>query len=214
MNPKVDEYLSKVRKWRDELETLRMILLDCQLTEEYKWSQPCYVYNKSNIVLLTSFREYCTLAFFKGSLLKDTDKIFVKPGENSQSVRQIRFTSVKDILKKEAILKAYIFEACEVEEEGLKVKLKDVSEYKIPEEFQSRLNKDASLKTAFKSLTPGRQKAYLLYFSEPKQSKTRESRIDKYVSRISSGIGINDCICGLSKRHPTCDGSHKLMQKD
>ena len=196
MNPKVDFYFSKAKKWKKELEQLRMIVLDCGLTEELKWGVPCYTFQKSNIVLIHVFKEYCALLFFKGALLKNANNILIQQTENVQAARQIRFTTanggIQEIVKMKAILKAYIHEAIEVEKAGLKVPLKKTKEFSIPEEFQKKLNKTPALKTAFKALTPGRQRGYLLYFSQPKQSKTRESRIEKYTQQILNGKGLND----------------------
>ena len=191
MNPKVDEHLSKAKKWREESQELRRIILDCQLTEELKWGQPCYTFQNKNIVLIGKFKEYCSLLFFKGALLKDAHGILKKPGEHTQAGRLIKLTSVQEIVKMEAILKAYIHEAIEVEKSGLKVKLKKHSEYKFPEELQNKLDEIPALKTAFQALTPGRQKAYILYFSAPKQSKTRVSRIEKCTQQILEGKGLN-----------------------
>jgi uncharacterized protein YdeI (YjbR/CyaY-like superfamily) len=191
MNPKVDFYFSKAR-WQKELEQLRKIVLDCGLTEELKWGCPCYLFQKNNIVLIHVFKEYSALLFFKGALLNDANGILVQQTQHVQAARQIRFTNVKEIVKLKTILKAYIYEAIEVERAGLKVKLKKTSEYKIPEEFQKKLNKTPALKTAFYALTPGRQRAYLLHFSAPKQSKTRESRIEKCMPQILNGKGLND----------------------
>jgi uncharacterized protein YdeI (YjbR/CyaY-like superfamily) len=192
MNPKADEYFNKAMKWQEESEKLRMIALECHLTEELKWGKPCYMFNNSNIVLIQGFKEYCALLFFKGALLKDPKGILYKIGENTQAARQMRFTNVKEIVKMEAILKRYIFEAIEIEKSGLKVNLKKTSEYTIPEEFQNKLDKNPALKTAFNALTPGRQRAYIFYFSSPKQSKTRESRIEKHIQQILAGKGLND----------------------
>jgi uncharacterized protein YdeI (YjbR/CyaY-like superfamily) len=197
MNPKVDFYFSKTKKWQKELEQLRMIVLDpiaigCGLTEELKWGVPCYTFQKSNIVLIHVFKEYCALLFFKGALLKDNHGILIQQTENVQAGRQVRFTNVREIAKLEPILKAYIYEAIKVEEAGLKVNFKKVTEFKIPEEFQNKLDKIPALKTAFDALTPGRQRAYILYFSAPKQSKTRESRIEKCMQQILKGKGLND----------------------
>ena len=192
MNPKVDVYLSKAKKWQEELEKLRMIILDCQLTEELKWGKPCYTFQKSNIVLIHGFKEYCALLFFKGALLKDANGILIKQTENVQAARQIRFTNVREIVEMEPILKAYIHEAIEVEKAGLKVNFKKTSEFIIPEEFQNKLDEIPALKTAFDALTPGRQRAYILYFSAPKQSKTRESRVEKCMQQILNGKGLND----------------------
>lgn len=192
MNSKVDEYLSKAKKWREEMEQLRTIALDCQLTEELKWGQPCYTLGKSNIVLIHAFKEYCALLFFKGALLKDAKGILVQQTENVQAARQLRFTSVKEIEKLKTTIKAYIKEAINVEKEGLKVDFKKTDEFSVPEEFQHTLKKNVALKKAFEALTPGRQRAYLLHFSSAKQSKTRESRIEKCIPQILSGKGLND----------------------
>jgi len=192
MNPKVDFYFSKAKKWQEELEKLRTIVLDCGLTEELKWGVPCYTFQKSNIVLVHVFKEYCALLFFKGALLNDANGILVQQTKNVQAARQIRFTSVREIVKLKPILKAYIHEAIEVEKAGLKVPLKKTREFNIPAEFQNKLNQDAALKKAFKALTPGRQRGYLLYFSAPRQSKTRDSRVEKYVQQILNGKGLND----------------------
>src|SRR5437870_3147213 len=191
-NPKVDRYLRKAKKWQKELAKLRMIILDSQLTEELKWGCPCYTFQKENIVLIHGFKEYCALLFFKGALLKDADGILIQQTENVQAARQIRFTHVREIVHMEPILKAYIKEAIEVEKAGLKVKLKKTSDFKTPEEFQNKLDAIPALKTAFDALTPGRQRAYLFYFSQPKQSKTRESRVEKCVPQILNGEGLND----------------------
>jgi len=192
MNPKVDFYFSKAKKWQEEFEKLRMVILDCGLTEELKWGCPCYTFEKSNIVLIHGFKEYCALLFFKGALLNDANGILIQQTENVQAARQIRFTNVREIVKMKPILKAYIYEAIEVEKAGLKVNLKKTTEFKIPEEFQNKLDEIPSLKTAFYALTPGRQRAYILYFSQPKQSKTRESRVGKCMQQILNGKGLDD----------------------
>jgi uncharacterized protein YdeI (YjbR/CyaY-like superfamily) len=192
MNPKVEFYFRKAKKWQEEIEKLRTIMLDCGLTEELKWGCPCYTFQKSNIVLIHVFKEYCALLFFKGALLKDAKGILVQQTKNVQAARQIRFTSVPEIVKLKAVLKAYIFEAIEVEKAGLKFNFKKTAQFKIPEEFQKKLADIPGLKTAFKALTPGRQRAYLLYFSTPKQSKTRESRVEKSAQQILNGRGLND----------------------
>ena len=192
MNPKVDVFLRKAKKWQEEMAKLRRIILDCGLTEELKWGKPCYTFQKSNIVIIQGFKEHCALLFFKGALLNDANGILIKPGENTQAGRQIRFTTVREVVEMEPILKAYIHEAIEVEKAGLKVNLKKTSEFTIPEEFQSKLDEIPALKTAFDALTPGRQRAYILYFSAPKQSKTRESRVERYMQRILDGKGLND----------------------
>ena len=212
MDPKIDEYFEKLQKWQLELQTLREILNDCMLAETYKWKHPCYTYKNNNIVIIGGFKEYCTINFFKGVLLKDSEKILTKPGENSQSSRIIPFTNVEDIKKLTPIIKSYIFEAIEIEKAGLTVQTKSISDYKIPDELTQKFTENLDFETAFKALTPGRQKGYLLYFSQPKQSKTKISRIEKYTNRILKGKGLNDCICGFSKRMPTCDGSHKYIK--
>ena len=213
MNPKVDEFISKAQKWQEEVEILRMILLDCQLTEELKWGTPCYTFQNSNIVLIHTFKEYCALGFFNGALLSDTEGIMVKPGENTQSGRQIRFTNKGEIAKMEPILKAYLFEAIEVEKVGLKAEVKKSIDLVFPDELKTKFDSNAAFKTAFEALTPGRQRAYVIYFSDSKQSKTREARIEKYIQQILNGKGFNDCTCGLSQKMPSCDGSHKLLKK-
>lgn len=190
MNPKVDFYFNKAKKWQEELKKLRTITLDCHLVEELKWGVPCYTFEKSNIVLIHSFKDYCAFLFFKGSLLKDSKGILIQQTENVQAARQVRFTSIKEITRLEKTLKAYIYEAVEVEEKGLKVPMKKTKEFDVPEEFQNKLDEIPALKTAFKSLTPGRQRGYLLYFSSAKQSKTRESRVEKCMKQILNGKGL------------------------
>ncbi|MGB3784737.1 YdeI/OmpD-associated family protein [Priestia megaterium] len=192
MNPKVDEFLTKAKKWKEEYETLRKIVLDCELTEDFKWMNPCYTFEKKNIVLIHGFKEYCALLFPKGSLLQDSHGILIQQTENVQGARQIRFTNVQEIAEKEAILKAYIDEAIEVEKAGLKVKAKKPEELIIPDELQHKFDEIPALKDAFTTLTPGRQRAYILYFSAAKQSKTRESRIEKCIPNILNGKGLND----------------------
>ena len=192
MNPKVDWFFNKGTKWQKEYEKLRTIILDCGLNEELKWGCPCYTFEKRNIVLIHGFKEYCALLFFKGALLNDTNGILIQQTENVQSARQIRLTTIREIVNMEKNLKAYVYEAIEVERAGLKVKLKKTSEYKIPEEFQKKLNKSSALKIAFDALTPGRQRAYIFYFSQPKLSKTREARVEKYMKQILSGKGLDD----------------------
>jgi uncharacterized protein YdeI (YjbR/CyaY-like superfamily) len=192
MNPKVDWYFNKAKTWQEEIEKLRTIVLDCGLTEELKWGCPCYTFQKSNIVLIHVFKEYCALLFFKGALLDDADGTLIQQTKNVQAARQIRFTTVRQIVKMKSILKAYIYEAIEVEKAGLKVKFKKTTEFKMPEEFKKKLDKIPALKTAFYTLTPGRQRAYILYFSQPKQSKNRESRVEKCMQQILNGKGLND----------------------
>jgi len=192
MNPKVDFYFDKADTWQKELEQLRTIVLECGLTEELKWGTPCYTFQKNNIVLLHVFKEYCAVLFFKGALLHNTNGILIQQTKNTQAARQIRFTSVQQITEQKTILKAYIYEAIEVENAGLEVRFKKTDEFTVPDEFQQKLNEMPALKTAFEALTPGRQRAYLLYFAAPKQSKTRESRIEKYTSQILEGKGLKD----------------------
>jgi uncharacterized protein YdeI (YjbR/CyaY-like superfamily) len=187
MNHKVDFYFSKAKNWQEEIKKLRMIILDCQLTEELKWGVPCYTFQKTNIVLIHVFKEYCALLFFKGALLNDAEDILIQQTKNVQAARQIRFTNVREIVKMQTILKAYIYEAIEVEKAGLKVNFKKTSEFSIPEEFQNKLDKTPLLKAAFDALTPGRQRAYIFYFSAPKLSKTRESRVEKCMKQILNG---------------------------
>jgi len=192
MNPKVNVILSKTEKWREEFEALRAIVLECGLTEELKWGQPCYTFHKSNIVLIHGFKDYCALLFFKGALLSNADGLLIQQTDNVQSARQIRFTSTKEILQVKQGIKSYIFEAIEVEKAGLKVEMKKTSDFEVAEEFQQKLDELPALKTAFEALTPGRQRAYLFYFSDAKQSKTRAARVEKYIPHILNGKGIND----------------------
>jgi uncharacterized protein YdeI (YjbR/CyaY-like superfamily) len=192
MNPKVDAFLIKANKWRQEFKRLRALILDCGLTEELKWGQPCYTFQKSNVALMHGFKEYCALLFFKGALLNDSNGILIQQTGNVQAGRQIRFTDVREITGMAPILKAYIKEAVEVEKAGLKVNFKKTSEFTIPEEYQNKLDELPALKTAFDSLTPGRQRAYILHLSGAKQSKTRMSRIEKFIQKILNGKGLND----------------------
>jgi uncharacterized protein YdeI (YjbR/CyaY-like superfamily) len=192
MNPKVDWFFDKATKWQKEYEKLRTLILDCGLTEELKWGCPCYTFDNRNIVLIHGFKEYCALLLFKGALLADANGILIQQTENVQSARQIRFTSVQQIVKMERIVKAYIYEAIEVERAGLQVKLKKTRDFKIPEEFQNKLDKMPTLKTAFDKLTPGRQRSYIFHFSQPKQSKTRAARVEKYLKQILKGKGLDD----------------------
>jgi uncharacterized protein YdeI (YjbR/CyaY-like superfamily) len=192
MNPKVDFFFDKAKKWREEFEKLRTIILDCGLTEELRWGKPCYTFQNSNIVLIHGFKEYCALLFMKGALLKDPKGILIQQTENVQAARQIRFTNVREIVKMVPILKAYIREAVGVEKAGLEVNYKKTAEFKVPEEFKNKLDENPALNAAFKALTPGRQRGYLLYFSGAKQSKTRESRVEKCVPQILKGKGLDD----------------------
>jgi uncharacterized protein YdeI (YjbR/CyaY-like superfamily) len=211
MNPSVDEFLEKIDKWQSELSLVRNILLDCQLVETIKWGQPCYMLNKTNVVILANFKESCAVSFLKGALLSDSENLLVKPGENSQSGRFLRFKSEEEIRALEPIIKSYIFEAIEIEKAGLKIPQRAVDSEPIPSELLQRFEENPALKNAFESLTPGRQRAYNMFFTAAKQSATRLSRIDSYTDRILNKKGMNDCVCGLSKRMPGCDGSHKQL---
>ncbi|OPC25350.1 hypothetical protein BAX95_00100 [Elizabethkingia meningoseptica] len=192
MNPKTDLFFDQSEKWQKEFEKLRAIILDTGLDEELKWGCPCYTYHGRNIVLIHGFKEYCAILFFKGALLNDTGKILIQQSENVQAARQIRFTNQEEISKLEKEIKLYVYEALEVEKSGVKVPMKTTKEFEIAEEFQHKLNTDTVLKEAFEALTPGRQRAYLLYFSSAKQPKTRESRIEKCIPQILTGKGLND----------------------
>ena len=192
MNPKVDIYISKNDRWQEEMIKLRQIMLDCDLIEELKWGVPCYMYGKSNVAILHGFKEYCAILFVKGALLQDADGILIRQSENVQAGRQVRFSHVSQIVALETTLNAYVYEAIVIEKEGLKVSMKKSSDYAVPEEFQNQLNESATLRTAFEALTPGRQRAYLLYFGAPKQSKTREARVEKCIAQILDGKGLND----------------------
>jgi len=192
MNIMDEKYLKRAPKWREEFKKLSLIVLDCGLNEEMKWGWPCYSLQKKNIVLIHGFKEYCALLFFKGSLLQDANGILIQQTEHVQAARQVRFTNVQEIIALEPILKAHVYEAIEVEKAGLKVDLKKTSDFNIPEEFQKKLDEFPGLKTAFSALTPGRQRAYLFHFSQPKQSKTRESRVEKCMQQILNGKGLND----------------------
>ncbi|WP_080238177.1 YdeI/OmpD-associated family protein [Spirosoma rigui] len=191
-NPVVDFYFNKAEKWQNELALLRTLVLDCGLAEELKWGVPCYTYQHGNVLLIHTFKEYCAILFIKGALLQDTDRMLVQQTENVQAGRQIRFTSAEQLLDRKSTVKAYIFEAIEVEKAGLKVELKKAIDFPIPEELQRRLDEDPALKTAFGALTPGRQRAYILYINKPKQAATRTSRVEKCVPQILIGKGLTD----------------------
>src|ERR1700757_4819172 len=191
-NPKVDAFIANTKNWQAEFKRLRAILLESELTEDFKWSQPCYTFQGKNVVVIGALKESCALAFFKGVLLKDPHGVLTRPGQHSQSTRWFKFASVREIAEMKSVVKAYIREAIEVEKAGLKVKLKKTSDLKFPEEFQTMLDEFPDLKTAFEALTPGRQRAYIYHFSAPKQSKTRESRVRKYMPHILKGKGLLD----------------------
>jgi uncharacterized protein YdeI (YjbR/CyaY-like superfamily) len=211
MNPKLDFFFEKATKWQEELLKLREIVLDCGLAEELKWGQPCYTLNNTNVIMLGGFKDYCFISFLKGVLLHDSENMLQKPGENTQSGRIIPFIDIQTIIDMKQTLKAYIYEAIEVEKAGLKVASNSKGELVFPDELLQKFESDPTFKVAFEALTPGRQRAYNIYFSGAKQSKSRVSRIESYVQRILSGKGFNDCTCGLSKRLPNCDGSHKYI---
>lgn len=214
-NPQVDEYFRQANQWQEELHELRAIALDSalngDLTEELKWRAPCYTHGGSNIAMIGGFKDYCCLSFFKGALLKDPKGILVKQGENSRSARIVKFTSAKEVTKLAATLKRYLREAIEVEKAGLKVEPAAAEELDIPAELEAAWDDDHVFEKAFKSLTPGRQRAYVMHFAAAKQSKTRTARIDSYRERILDGKGMNDCVCGHTKKPPGCDGSHKFV---
>lgn len=210
MNGKVEEYFEGLEKWRDELVGLRRIVTGCGLVEELKWGAPCYSFEGRNVVILGGLKGACVMSFLKGTLLADLKGILRKPGENSQAARVVKFTSIREILGMEGDLKAYVYEAMEIEKAGLKVAFKDPADFILVDELQEKLENDPKLKAAFEALTPGRRRAYNMHFSSAKQSATRVSRIEKYVARILCGKGLNDCTCGFSKRMPACDGSHKF----
>tara|TARA_R110002049_G_scaffold304949_2_gene500730 strand:+ start:2427 stop:3059 length:633 start_codon:yes stop_codon:yes gene_type:complete len=210
MNPKVDQYLFSITTWKKELEALRSILLDCGLTEEFKWKQPCYTHQDKNIVILANFKNHCAIGFFKGAYLADEKKLLTKPGEHSQEGRQFRFTSIIEITRLEATIKSYLFEAIEVEKAG--IKNSTPPDLAPPREVQDFFDEHPKIEEAFKALTPGRQRAYNIFFIAAKQSSTRLKRVEKYADQILNGFGLNDCTCGMSKRMPGCDGSHKYLK--
>lgn len=212
MNSTADNYFLDAPKWQEELKHLRKIALSTQLAETIKWGVPCYVFGESNIILLGAFKAFCSISFFKGSLLQDPNGILSKPGENSQSVRMLKFTDLDQIRQLAPLIKAYIVEAIEIEKAGLKPALEKSVDLEFPEELLQILDKDAAFKAAFTALTPGRQRGYNLFFTAAKQPATRITRIEKYRQQILDGKGINDCTCGLSKKMPSCDGSHKALR--
>lgn len=213
MNPNVDDFLQREERWKNELSLLRSILLDCMLTEAFKWKQPCYTFQQKNVAILGGFKEFCVLSFFKGALLSDTDNLLEKQGENTQSGRIMRFTNVEQISAVEASIRSYIFEAIEIERAGLKLPERAPEDLIFVDELLEKLDANPTLKKAFYALTPGRQRAYNMFIASSKQANTRYARIDKYTTRILDGKGINDCICGLSKKMPGCDGSHKILKE-
>lgn len=212
MIAEVDEYIAANDKWKAEMKALRSILLDCQLTETFKWRTPCYTFDNKNMVLMGSFKDHCTISFVKGVLLNDSENILIKPGENSNSVRVIRFANVAKIAKLAPILKAYIFEAIEVEKSGINVDTSYRDEVDFAEELMMKLDENPAIKNAFEALTPGRQRGYNIFFTGAKQAKTRMARVEKYIPWILAGKGMNDCICGRTKKSPNCDGSHNDIE--
>lgn len=213
MNEQVNKYINRLEKWQAELTELRKIILDSGLQEDYKWMHPSYSENGKNIILINKFKDYCAILFHKGALLKDKENILIQQTENTQSARQIRFTDLTEIQELEPIIKEYIKEAVKVERSGIKVQKKKTSDFEIPIELELKFEENTGFEKAFKNLTAGRQRGYLLHFAKPKQSKTRISRIENSIVRIFDGYGLTDCTCGLSKRKPNCDGSHKQLEK-
>jgi uncharacterized protein YdeI (YjbR/CyaY-like superfamily) len=213
MNAEVDKYLDQLKKWQQEVTRLREIIIDCGLNEEFKWMHPCYDYKGSNIVLIHEFKDYCAILFHKGALLSDEKDILVQQTKNTQSARQIRFKNLAEIEGLETSIREYIYEAIEVEKAGLKVEKKKTSDFEVVEELEMKFQENTDFAKAFKNLSGGRQRGYLLHFSQAIQSATRRSRIEKNSERIMQGYGLNDCICGLSKRKPNCDGSHRQLEK-
>ncbi len=213
MNPLVDDFIANAKKWQDEMALLRTYILNTGLTEELKWKQPCYTLNNKNILIISAFKEHCVVSFLKGVLLQDDHKLLTLPGENSQSVMFLKFTSLAQIKKAKATIIAYVYEAIEIEKAGLKPITKDNNSLFLVAELQNKLNNNTTLKKAFLALTPGKQRAYNMFFLAAKQVATREQRIAKSIPNILNGKGLNDCTCGLSQRMPSCDGSHKFLNK-
>ncbi|MCF8262362.1 MAG: DUF1801 domain-containing protein [Melioribacteraceae bacterium] len=213
MNEDVNKYINGLEKWKAELTKLRGIILESGLKEEFKWMHPCYTDNGKNIVLIHEFKDYCAILFHKGALLKDPENLLIQQTENVQSARQIRFTELHEIEELEATLKNYIQEAIGIEKSGKKVEKKKTTDFEIPEELEQKFKENPDFEKAFKNLTAGRQRGYLLHFAKPKQSRTITSTIEKNMQKIMDGYGLNDCVCGLSRRKPNCDGSHKQLEK-
>ena len=211
MNPQVDDLIANAKMWQIEMAALRAIALDCMLDEASKWKQACYTYQGANVLIISGFKDSCFISFLKGTLLQDAEGLLVKPGENSQSAMMMKFTNIDQINSLKDTITAYIYEAIEIEKAGLKVDRVQSKDLMYCDEFASILEKNLAFKTAFEALTPGRQRAYNIFFSAAKQSATKISRIEKNIPRILNGIGLNDCTCGLSKRMPTCDGSHRNL---
>lgn len=212
MKSAAEQYIEKAKKWQEEMSLLRGILLECALVEVIKWGKPCYTINDKNIVIIQDFKQHCDLGFFNGASLTDLKQLLVKAGENTQSSRQLRFENIDDIKKKRALIKAYVKEAIENEKKGIKILEEHIPTIEPVVELENLFKKNKAFEKAFKKLTPGRQRAYLMFFSAAKQADTRINRIEKFIPRILDGKGMNDCTCGLSKRMPNCDGSHKLLK--
>lgn len=212
MKSPVEQYIQKAKNWQEEMTLLRSILLECNLTEVIKWGKPCYTLNDKNIVIIQDFKNHCDLGFFNGASLTDLKQLLVKAGEHTQSGRQLRFDDLEDIKKKRALIKAYVKEAIENEKKGIKITVEDIPAIEQVVELTTIFKKNKAFEKAFNKLTPGRQRAYNMFFAAAKQSETRISRIEKFIPRILDGKGMTDCTCGLSKRMPTCDGSHKYLK--
>jgi len=212
MKSGVEQFIQNAKNWQPEMTLLRSILLECPLTEVIKWGMPCYIFNEKNIVIIQNFKNHCDLGFFNGASLTDLKQLLVKAGEHTQSGRQLRFEDLEDIKKKRTLIKAYIKEAIEIEKKGIKIVVEDIPSIELVVELNTFFKKNKPFEKAFNKLTPGRQRAYLMFFAAAKQSETRISRIEKFIPRILDGKGMNDCTCGLSKRMPNCDGSHKLLK--
>jgi len=212
MKSPVEQYIQKAKNWQEEMTLLRSILLECNLTEVIKWGKPCYTLNDKNIVIIQDFKNHCDLGFFNGASLTDLKQLLIKPGVHTQSARQFRFDDLEDIKKKRALIKAYVKEAIENEKKGIKITVEDIPAIEQVVELTTIFKKNKAFEKAFNKLTPGRQRAYNMFFAAAKQSETRISRIEKFIPRILDGKGMTDCTCGLSKRMPTCDGSHKYLK--
>ena len=214
MNPKVDHFLKNLTQWKEELTLLRSLILTCGLTEDFKWRHPCYTHQNKNIVLIHGFKEYCALLFLKGDLLTDPEHILIRQTENVQLGRQLRFSNISEIQALQDTIKKYVQEAIEIEQTGVQVTTKKTSEFEVPLELLEKFEQHPEFEKAFKNLTEGRQRGYLLHFGQAKQASTRTARIEKNLHRILDGYGFNDCTCGLSQRKPNCDGSHKQLENN
>lgn len=213
MNAEVESLIQGLETWKEEVQQLREFVLDCGLEEEFKWRQPCYSFHGKNVLIIGRFKEHVTVSFFKGVLLKDDAGVLVSPGENSQSVKYLIFKSLKAIIESERLIKDYVFEAIEIEKSGAVIEKKKSENFDFPDELNDAFKSDKKFEEAFTNLTTGRQRGYVLFITGSKNSSTRKNRIEKYKDRILRGFGIHDCVCGHSKRYPTCDGSHKNYEK-